>query len=327
MIIRISLAILIVISSSTTYSQVLPVSLIPTENNGSFAGMSDQSRLIINNSHNSANISRPSFFASYDSFLKLLSTGVGISIHNYDYSTNYVSFDNLIDESDPDQTDNFFNNTINYQHNYRETVASLSVAPKLSLKGKYTISPSLKFTYGQGNVRLIRDDVQVYNRNLENVNVVAGIAVNTYRSYIGYSIMVYGQDKIDFSKRYISNNPPIIGKYYSVLEGGHTFFRKNESRFTFTPQLAVFIYNFEGDETVSIRKIKANARFKYSNILYGHSAGLINGSSYVAAHIGWQNDNFRIILNLSSESNNFLDVNLRFIIPHKTTKNQKPTFW
>jgi hypothetical protein len=164
------------------------------------------------------------------------------------------------------------------------------------LKGKYTISPSLDFTYGMAdlieNRKLIPDTVDFsYNRGrFHGISSRAGILFNTNKFYAGYSVTMFNQAIGD--ERY----NPLTGVrtffFESYIQLGYTFQKKSASKFSFTPQVAVEISRYTHSNRISIAPTAFNLNFRYKQFIWG-----LNN---VGLHLGWQTDKLRLMV-----SNNY----------------------
>ncbi len=317
------------ITSTVSYSQLLPVGYIPMKHNGSFAGMSGQGRLTmnLNREFNSSTYKKNGLYVSYDDFIERLSTGIALTTYHYKYEQHY-EHSPFIDSASIDSDSLYFVDK-SHKGNYIE----LAIAPKISVKGKYTISPSIKIKYGVGYDRLSRNEVLEYDQGFNHVDITGGLTINTPKYYIGYAVRLFSKGGANFLPAY---TPEWTTSFYSVLEAGYSFHRKDEnSKFSFTLQAAFHIASNTITDNLQY-KHDINLRFQYSQLIYGHSFTSISSfsSPQISSHpgyqllsyLGWQKDNFRGLVMLSFYDNVDIHLNFRFIIPHKD-KNRGPMFF
>jgi hypothetical protein len=108
----------------------IPLGVLPMQYNGSFAGETGSARCSSNlgytyyhpGSHFNTAI-------SYDQFIPTIRTGIGVTV-----GTGRMQSGETI-----------------FNYSTKDKGISLAIAPKLSIKGKFTISPSLDFTYNALN--------------------------------------------------------------------------------------------------------------------------------------------------------------------------------
>jgi len=288
----------ILFTSTISFSQLLPVGFIPLERNGSFAGMADQGRLTLNvNQTFETSTKAYGYYASYDKFIKSLSTGIGLTAYRFKYEPFLMSDSRQV-----------------YSGNRLE----LAIAPKLSVKGKYTVSPSVKVTYGTSH-EFSTLGKEVIDRDLENFEVTTGLGLNTTKYYLGYAVRFFKKNE----ENLFTGEPFSTADFYSVLEGGYSFSGREDSKFSFTPQVAIHLFS---KNRVSDFDINVNARFQISNFIFGHTFRSYQSTrqGLFGAYIGFQRESFRAVLLFDSFRS--LELNVRFLIPNKD-KKRKPVFW
>ncbi len=150
----------------------LPLGALPMQYNGSFAGEAGSPRF----SSNVGLIAGRTFYgrgyhlsASYDQFVPVLRCGIGVMAYTRQYT--------------------------NPLYDYNGQGFSAAVAPKISLGGKWTLSPSLdvEFTAGRTPARnpvIHNSAVNVTGYNSKWWRSRAGLLFNTNKFYIGYSVVV-----------------------------------------------------------------------------------------------------------------------------------------
>lgn len=254
-------------------SQNLPGGELPLRYNSSFAGVTGGPRIYSNVKYHYNTISgfrnnsksthrRYGFEASYDHFLPSIRSGIGVAAYQ---SNSFVYEDN---------SKSWFNS---------QTMISAAIAPKFSIKGKYTISPSLdiNFLYGYFNY-----NAGSHSRN--GFSSRAGILFNTNKYYIGYSVSL-------FENQYGKYNYYPYGSFHSLLIMGYTFQKNEDSRFAFSPQIVIPMYKKSEVNGSIIDGPYYNLSFRYGNFLLGYI-----GYKYLKPagfQVGWQYKNWRVLLN------------------------------
>jgi hypothetical protein len=251
---------LCILASLAAYAQQdvnLPLGALPMQYNGSFAGEAGSPRISSNFGFSSGRSTRdgdyPGGFQqhiSFDHFVPALATGFGAGV----YGTQ--------DIRDPYSTWGFY----------------AAVAPKISLKGKWTLSPSVDLAY---------DDEQNEDGRWRSR---AGLLVNTSKFYLGYSVAVFDQATVGAERR--ERFSWWLTKYSSCLQIGYTFQKNPESDFSFTPQLAFYTGirwpDPDGEYSWSwgnfFRAFHLN--FRYKRFLWG--------ANNTGVHVGWQSYRLRL---------------------------------
>jgi hypothetical protein len=217
-------------------AQSLPVGSIPIFYNGGFAGESGVPR-----------IASVSFFQSD-------SKGPGSGGF-----TNIISYDNFFKKSRLGA--GFMAGQSNAVYAFYSTqmfFSKVSISPKFSLKGKYTIAPFVDLALGG-----------------TSANLAAGFLVNTINGYAGLTYSSYLNSK-NHSRAY-----PI-----PLLQAGYTFKRAPESKFSATAQLALgFI---ESNIHRSYFHKDLNLTFRRGKFIWGanfYSGGIL---------IGFQDSKFKV---------------------------------
>jgi hypothetical protein len=180
--------------------------------------------------------------------------------------------------------DNFFKSTrlgigvmvgqsnVVYDFYSQNSFAKISLSPKFSFKGKYTFAPFLDLSLGG-----------------LNASGGAGVLINSLNGYIGltFSSMLNA----------VRHSNTV---YFPFIQAGYTFRRTPESKFSFTPQMAL------GYTETSIQRNyfhkDLNLTFRYKKLIWG--ANLYSGGFM----IGFQNSNFKIQLNQSLVRRYYTDI-------------------
>ncbi len=268
-------------------AQDVPLGALPMQFNSSFAGEAESPRLNANTRFDGSGTTFGRLLTisnSYDQFVPALRSGVGVSSY---YSKQ-------------DKTFSFSGQTSSFEgYNYGFAVA---VAPKFSLKGKYTISPSLDFSYSS-----FRSSYDNYwptftneRQNASGFSIQSRVAIlfNTQKWYAGYSVDLFQYGETHYS---IPVTFPNAGRQFnSYWQFGYTFQRSSESKFSFTPQL-LFRTGYDtpsyGNQFLYFRFTAFNLNFRYQKVIWG-----ISNAGF---HVGWQTKPLRIMLSSRFENGDF----------------------
>lgn len=260
----------------------LPLGTMPMYYNSSMAGQSEGVRFNSafafgsgrNPGTNFSKNQRLNYHASYDQFIPALRSGIGVSLYRGTeaYSYDYISFTNGGASLRHDSKSHF-------------NGFSLAIAPKFSIKGKYTISPSMDFSYGRGQKESYYPDEfdkpwDERSGDHEGFTSRVGLLFNTNKYYVGYSVNL-------INKRFHNNQRVFNGqdRFMSVLQLGYTFQRTSASKFSFTPQLAFLISDYK---LRPFSFINGTLSFRYDKFIAGmHTTGF---------HLGWQTEKLRVML-------------------------------
>jgi hypothetical protein len=148
----------------------------------------------------------------------------------------------------------------------------VAVAPKISLNGKWTFSPSLDLSYHAGR-SIVQGNRWGGNVESEGWRSRAGLLFNTSKFYVGYSVAV-----VDYLSIRYANGVTESGRPYrlaSFLQIGYTFQRSPESNFSFTPQLTIATgsnqySSFAYDDRIGINFFEAfHLNFRYKQFICG----------------------------------------------------------
>jgi hypothetical protein len=195
--------------------------------------------------------------------------------------------------------------------NSQGTSLMLVIAPKVSFKGKYTLSPSVNFVYNVTDVdRTINpklDTIFDPNVNYHTIGSSAGLLFNAANFYIGYAVNLFNRTK--------STNEGVFGNrgFYSDVQMGYTFERNSAATFSFTPQLVISILKDWYTSRILVGLQGYNANFRYKQFIWGVNDGGVLVSTrgnpdkrlpeLGGIHIGWQTDKFRVMLTNSYSRN------------------------
>ena len=258
--------------------RVGPLGALPMQYNSSFAGETGSPRLNTVVGFWSYQNSRSYWMcAAYDQFIPALRSGIGITAGHGRGSNEGMLFDS------------------EYRNKRHGTYFSVAIAPKFSMGGKVTLSPSLDVSLSgdRSAYTLVQVD---YQRESFEIGSRVGLLLNTEKFYAGYSVHLF-----DYFSSYAENDTTrsrTSGRakaFTSYWQLGYTFGRGTESKFSFTPQL-VFRTAASRDPDASHTQrlyefflpVDLNFSFRYKKIIWG-----VNGTG---VHIGWQTDKLRIML-------------------------------
>lgn len=274
-----------------------PLGTLPMQYNSSFAGQSGGPRvsstsMYWHNKNFNFDHQGASTVLSYDQFIPAMRTGIGVTT-GYTFLSTYIR-----------PTHNLPFDT------YSSSVpfVNIAISPKLSINGKYTISPSIDFSYGVSKVLYTYNQVPVtdtifdINRKQYGINSRAGLLFNTNKLYIGYTVNI-----IRRPIRSSYNNPinrHLKGDFESYLQLGYTFQRTSEADFSFTPQVVTKLSHYAQENKIYLGIEAYNLNFRYKQFIWGLNDGGIPSvrlqdtrlSEKTAVHIGWQTDRFRLML-------------------------------
>lgn len=284
-------AFIIMCFSHDSYGQYLPIGAMPMEYNPSFAGSVGNSRIASNVSYYNSNfmdgynvLYSGRIDLSYDNYFPSIRSGVGVAI-NQDYHVQNID-DSPISK-------------------IWSTDIDLILAPKISLKGKYTISPSIGFKYMS---RYGWHDHYQDMVSKDGFAMQSGLLFNTSHYYIGYAI------EYTFNDYYHYNSFGFSG-LISAVQFGYTFQKSVNSDFSFTPQLALPILFSSG---IGVYWPSYILSFRYKNLIVA-ATSQFEYSYPTGFQIGWQNKGWRILFsNDFSERNDFVksydaNLSLRYI--------------
>ncbi|CAN5469321.1 hypothetical protein BH23BAC1_BH23BAC1_23330 [soil metagenome] len=254
----------------------------PMEINSSFAGEGGAPRLSSNFllytfRHTDRKEFNYDIRTSYDQFIPQIRSGVGITAHTSSWESNFSS----------------------------RLGIGIAIAPKFSVKGKYTFSPSLDFHYS--SVNPYNTAWPFLSEKHGRIQSNFGLLLNTKKYYIGYSVSL-------MNRIFFNNDQPSLARdeFRSNIHGGYTFQRSPNSNFSFTAQLAfLIVHNREFQESWVF--IPFNFTFRQKILIWGISnAGL---------HLGLQNARLRLMIsnNLGIPNENHIsNLSFRYLLPGRS---------
>jgi hypothetical protein len=291
---RISFCLSGMLLAITSYAQG-PLGVLPMQFNSSFAGEAHSPRFSSaaaywdnNPNPNTCTACLPHAFMaiSYDQFVPAIRSGIGITA-----GWNGISNENV--------------RTAGYGF-------QLAVAPKFSIQGKYTLSPSLDFSYHESNDSY-KSTVHspAYSTRYEKIGSRLGFLLNTNRYYVGLSFNLV--NLATFTSENYRNRTNF---FRSEIQLGYTFQRSDESRFSFTPQLALLFSRFYWNDRIGLQDIGMNCTFRYQQFIWG--------VHWLGYHLGWQTERLRLILGNNlifkhEERANIASVSFRYIFANRYT--------
>lgn len=208
------------------YSQIWLGSL-PMHYNPSFAGSSDEIRISTYNAYQRVNAEQDNSEGirglqaiSGDLFISKISTGIGLNFSYYS----------------PSQM-RFFVPTISHLFN-----AELVVAPKISIKGKFTISPSLSLSYYKNTYNYSNSWLADGNRPDSKIDYRFGILLNNKRFFAGVAMELGPRvSKVDDFKA----TSQILSSSYTILHAGYAFKLDKDDNLSLTPQAVLQIPSYD----------------------------------------------------------------------------------
>ncbi len=269
-------------------AQDAPLGALPTQFNPAFAGEAGSPRISSSFVYRTLPESKPvpntqmmahypyrTFGAStaYDQFVPALRSGVGIATSHTQGATPYYTF--------------------------QAHSVSLAVAPKFSVGGKYTLSPSVDVEYGWLQRSHKEHPVVTWRGDFERhwVRSRAGVLFNTEKYYVGYSAVVLVGPSWRYP--YIGRKAGLYGIFLSHLQLGYTFGSSARSKFSFTPQLALRLGE-EGHYSPHSTRYAGSIRGRGVGIeafnLGCRYKQFLWGVNNVGVHVGWQTERLRVIL-------------------------------
>jgi len=254
--------------------EIVPVGQLPTHYNAGFAGEAGRARVAV--------FSYMQFFQrqlgdysnhfSYDNFFQKLHSGVSIQAGQF-YSKWLPG-----------------NPVFEWQNSY----AKVAVSPKLSFKGKYTFAPFVEVGIKNlGGVNIYADIPSQPDDKYRStaVTVQSGFLFNTSKSYLGLSVTTY---RSEFNKENYHPGSSYQNQFEIILQAGHTFQRRPDSKFSFTPQ-AVIKYHVWDVYSLPDRPRYYSIDFPDLSLLCRYKK-VTGGLTTAGITVGYQNEDTRILL-------------------------------
>lgn len=275
--------------STEIYSQSSLIGTLPMQFNPAFAGgagcprIGTISQVVIYKSpfsnFGTYNYNRQNYEFSYDNFIPKISSGIGI--HGGYSRLAYNGW----------QT-----NTLDLTH---DIFLGLSIAPKFSFKGKYTLSPAAEI-----NANFKNTNYDHFSQKMEpikssiNPELRLGLAFNARKFYAGVSYHINGGFGNEIGGRTYGTNDfyrySISPRWY--LQMGYNFQRREDSKFSFSPQIVYGRYQTQSNigqtnYDLIVTYMLINLNFRYKQFIWGLAHGGFDGLQIM---VGWQKKNFRI---------------------------------
>ncbi|MBO9702758.1 MAG: hypothetical protein J7604_21275 [Sporocytophaga sp.] len=310
------LLIVIIGKCEETYAQSGWIGLMPMEFNPSFAGNSGGHRIAaltsyehsVKRSRETSPLNSTLASASYDNFISNIGSGVGFYMSSRKYSSG--------DTSSPYH--------ISYT-SFNALKGALIISPKISIRGKYTIAPSLGLNYKHlsydfqapgGNVNYDSSKIKFENFKSEIFYLSMGLLFNTEKFYIGYSHFFQAFNGARNMNSFYEEDYR-SGKQYGIIQVGYKFQKNKDSKSSYTLQKVVWTNRKFDLITIVIDGLTFT--YKYKKILAGISTG---SSSHFG--IGYQSNKLKIFYSQNLDLSNFYhgELSCRLLIP-----NKKKTFY
>jgi hypothetical protein len=299
----------------------IPLGAMPMQYNPSFAGQMGGPRIsssmgydLLKFNYRDVPESRKksySLYTSYDQFIPAIRSGIGITAG---FGGDKNIFNSVV----------INNKHVRHDITDRNKFLSIALAPKLSIKGKYTLSPSVDMAYATFRSHTIYYPDYPADSGRRNINFInqewqskAGLLLNTNKFYMGYSVVLFNYLKNPATNSFLN----IKVDFQSFFQIGYTFQRRSTSKFSFTPQLLLSISKFNSAAPLRLQFEDIIVNFRYQQFIWGgNNRGI---------HLGWQTDQLRILFTNSlgigggSGTNRFRyigNLSLRFIL---NSKNQR----
>lgn len=284
------------------YCQDPPIGILPMYYNPSFAGSVGNSRICFNGAYAyqsndygrsqnfyDINFTRYGFFSSFDRFYPGIKSGLGFSVERID------------------QKETFKGPNYEWQLDLVQSIVTAVFAPKLSIKGKYTLSPSIDLSFINQDIlynETYNSENSIYDIDKNGITSRVGILFNARQYYIGYAVRLYNSELNE------------IGNYkydfYSILQLGYTFQKDEDSKISFTPQLALPIHSKanQWDQTTELPSY--NLSFRYSSFILS----ALSQFEYIyptGFQVGWQNSGWRLLISNEFAHRYYANLTIRYI--------------
>lgn len=255
-------------------AQDAPISSLPMEYNGGFAGEAGTPRLASFSRFRTIHYPgvRYAQYVAYDNFFKKIGSGVGFTVGHTSARGRAVG-------------------------NFENTSAMLAISPKFSFQGNRTFAPFVDFTFINSSYSASGGSPYPANSLMDH-NYLGlfrtGFLYNWRSAYFGMSAALVKFDKANESLYRFHRNISLQPAF--DFQAGYTFQRRPDSKFSITPQVAIRVQREYG---VDFQDISVSLRYKKCLI----------GLNQAGFMLGWQNDQFRVQLsqNFSRSSMGYFD--------------------
>jgi hypothetical protein len=296
------------VRAQSGYIGVLPMQYIP-----SFAGSTGNARLVTLAGYrnvpskyyptNPDNVREKTTITSFsfDHFIPKIASGIGLTFNYLNFNRPQFSVDTIgsmnrlsrVRDSDTLQK---------YQNAFQ---TSLVLSPKISLKGKYTIAPALQIThtYLNRSANLYHESYRFQDSNNtkdSKLAITGSVLFNAKKYYIGLAVHSPGYYFSEFDNyrwgEYLQANP----FWFTLIQAGYTYQRKEDSKFSFTPQIV--LYSSFARNTI-IRFMQLTVKLRYKNIIGGVGNGIF---------VGYQNERISVVLGQRFGVRSHTEISFRF---------------
>ncbi len=280
---------------STTPAQItgLPMYYIP-----SFAGNLGRVRVASENFYKYSDYNKTfSTMVSVDGFVPKLSSGVGF----------FLGYDN-------------YSNKPGTGYDYHSNYSSMGFifAPKISIKGKYTLSPGLSLTGNNVHKYMGEHIAAVYDpKNFEPHYVDFSAKYVTQNKFTEKASLLFNTKKFYIGAAF-NCSVKKLSLWNIILQTGATFQRTDESKFSFSPNVVWSqlysreIYYYTTKRTLhQYSPTNVNLNFRYQKVLFG--------LNYYSFMVGFQHKNFRVMYNTNIKLTQNT-ITLRLLFSNKESK-------
>jgi hypothetical protein len=207
---------------------------------------------------------------SADTYIPEIATGIGIKVDA--------------------TTSRYEKNSFQPTFRYNTYSAGIAFAPKISIKGLYTISPAIELDYYRENdLKPDSSFKDLKNKTFGFIGLTGSILFNSKKLYAGLTFNTFSRHSLGTqAKSYYRFSGSKIPLWFVTAQVGFTIHKNDKSNFSITPQ---GIFDFTGDDILfGIRQIDINFRFR--KILFGPTMNQLDGIGFM---LGRQSDSFKII--------------------------------
>ncbi len=280
-----------VFCTTEIYSQSSLIGTLPMQFNPAFAGgagcprIGTSSHVVIYNykspfsNFGTYKYNRQNFAFSYDNFIPKINSGIGIQGGYSRLAYNGWQTNNL------DLTQDIF--------------LGLSIAPKFSFKGKYTLSPAveIKANFKNTNYEHFSQKWEPVKSSI-NPEFRLGLAFNARKFYTGLSYHINGSLGNERGGRIygVNGNRFTSTSPIWLVQLGYNFQKREDSKFSFSPQIVFARYNYQVEDiyknAITTRSdLYLNLIFRFKKVIWGTTYGGYEGIKLI---VGWQNKNIKI---------------------------------
>lgn len=264
-------------------SETVPVGMMPTYYNGGFAGEAGAPRVAIFSYFTSHTYRLTpdhqehwrfsGSYVSVDHFVKNLRSGIAVT-------TGYIR-----------QSQDLYDQHQKVSNNF----CSIAISPKISSKGKYTLAPFADFYFGHKRDTLA-DDMNYFGKTItagqyhwNDFGIKTGFLVNSDKAYVGLSAQILNYTQSPYADKSLNFFHEVV----YALQMGHTFQRKQESKFSFTLQL---VFWWQRYQAVRYPYTTAKWHLRYEgdlNLVFRYTK-FIAGLNFTGVMVGYQNNKFKL---------------------------------